>query len=260
MPTGPMQTQTTNTAPTNQPAGLPPLQQPAAGSTWAGNQPGATTWQAPGGTATSAVGGPDQFGGNYEQWFRALVGNRPWNQETLNNLMPVLEKYGIRLTPPNAAGDQTKIGLPDGSWVRVGFGEGHPVWIPQTNAGGAGGAQGPNSPWAIPPPFQSPSAADLQNEPGYQARYQMGADALQHSAAAQGSLLSGGFQKALARYGQDYASNEYSNAYNRAYQNYAQNYNIQSVAPWNRYQQVLDRGVQSANILANAGKVPPQSS
>jgi len=117
---------------TNTTIGGTSLPYQAPGSTWAGNQPGATTWQAPGGgRATSAVGGPEQFGGDYEQWFRALVGNRPWNQDTLNALMPTLQQYGIKLTPPNANKEQTKIQLPTGEWVRVGFGEGHPVWIPQ---------------------------------------------------------------------------------------------------------------------------------
>src|SRR5437773_591166 len=69
-----------------------------------------------GGSPATAVGGPEQFGGDYEQWFRALVGNRPWNQATLTNLMPVLSQYGIKLTPPNAAGEQTKIQLPNGQW------------------------------------------------------------------------------------------------------------------------------------------------
>src|SRR5207245_367434 len=135
----------------------------------------------------ASVGGPEQFGGDYQKWFMSLVGNRPWNQQTLNALMPTLQHYGINLTPPNAAGDQTKIQLPDGTWVRVGFGEGHPVWIPQ-GAGGTSGGAGPalnpqggvNSPWAIPAPFQSPSLQEFQQtDPGYQARYAMGLEGLQ---------------------------------------------------------------------------------
>lgn len=59
--------------------------------------------------------------------------------------------------------------------------------------------------------FELPTAADLQATPGYMARYQMGLDARQRSAAAHGTILNGGTQKALDRYGQDYASNEYSN-------------------------------------------------
>jgi hypothetical protein len=216
------------------------------------------------------VGGPDQFGGDYQKWFMALVGNRPWNQQTLNALMPTLQHYGINLTPPNASGDQTKIQLPNGQWVRVGFGEGHPVWVPQTDTQGNSlfGPSGPtlnpsgtgvNSPWAIPPPFQSPSVQDfMQNDPGLQARLKMGTDALEHSAAAQGSLLSGGFQKSLNEFAQNFGSAEYANSYNRSYQNYLMNYNIQSAAPWSRYQDILNRGLQATE--ATKTPVAPLSS
>jgi hypothetical protein len=57
--------------------------------------------------------------------------------------------------------------------------------------------------------------ADFQRDPGYQFRMGQGTQALERSAAARGGALSGGSLKALSRYGQDYASNEYSNAYNR---------------------------------------------
>src|SRR5436190_905952 len=147
-------------------------------------------------------------------------------------------------TPPNASGDQTKIQLPNGQWVRVGFGEGHPVWVPQTNAQGSGGGAY-TGPGAIPPPFQAPSMQDLQNEPGYQARYQMGLQGLERGAAAQGSILSGGTQKALARYGQDYASNEYSNAYNRALQTYNTNWQTQSLDPWARFRDLYQGGLSA---------------
>ena len=78
---------------------------------------------------------------------------------------------------------------------------------------------GVSSPPSIPafssaqyPTYQLPTAQQLQqNDPGYAARFQMGMDAIQRSAAAQGSLLNGGTLKALSQYGQDYASNEYNN-------------------------------------------------
>lgn len=67
---------------------------------------------------------------------RALVlgvfEGKPFNQQTLEDAMPFLNRYGIQLTEPNAAGEKTKIGDPlSQKWTRVGFGEGHPVWIPQ---------------------------------------------------------------------------------------------------------------------------------
>ena len=126
-----------------------------------------------------------------------------------------------------------------------------PQDVQRASSGGGGGAMGGAGgayagPGAIPPPFQSPSLADLQATPGYEARMQMGEQALQRSAAAQGSLLSGGTQKALNRFGQDYASNEYSNAYNRSYNNYLTNYQVQSFDPQNRYQHLLDIGAGAA--------------
>ena len=64
--------------------------------------------------------------------FDALVTGKPFGQQTLLDLEPTLAQYGIRLTPPNATGERTKIGDPiSGRWTRVGFGEGHWVWIVQ---------------------------------------------------------------------------------------------------------------------------------
>lgn len=66
------------------------------------------------------------------------------------------------------------------------------------------------------PDFQRDfTAADFQKDPGYDFRMQQGQQALERSAAARGGLMGGGGLKALSRYGQDYASNEYGNAYNR---------------------------------------------
>lgn len=51
--------------------------------------------------------------------------------------------------------------------------------------------------------------------PGYDFRMQEGINALDTSAASRGSLFSGATQKALTRYGQDYATGEYNNYLNR---------------------------------------------
>ena len=68
------------------------------------------------------------------------------------------------------------------------------------------------------PPGSNPSQAGAQSpldalaaSPGYQFRLQQGQQALERSAAARGTLLTGGTAKALDRYGQDYASTEYAN-------------------------------------------------
>jgi hypothetical protein len=73
--------------------------------------------------------------------------------------------------------------------------------------------------------FKAPDAAALQQEPGYQARLDAGQRALERSAAAKGTLLTGGTQQDLNQYAQDYASNEYGNAYNRALTGFQTDYN-----------------------------------
>ncbi|HEY2605569.1 MAG TPA: hypothetical protein VGJ10_06105, partial [Paraburkholderia sp.] len=65
--------------------------------------------------------------------------------------------------------------------------------------------------FAQPAPFTAPTAATEANDPGYAFRLQQGNQALERAAAASGGAFSGGTLKALARYGQDYASNEYQN-------------------------------------------------
>jgi hypothetical protein len=52
---------------------------------------------------------------------------------------------------------------------------------------------------------------DFTTSPGYEFRLNEGQRNLDNSAAARGSLLSGQQAKAVTRYGQDYASNEYGN-------------------------------------------------
>jgi hypothetical protein len=69
----------------------------------------------------------------------------------------------------------------------------------------------PTKPAEIATPYHLPTQAELEASPGYLARMAMGQQALERSAAARGTVLSGGTQKALNRYGQDYASNEYGN-------------------------------------------------
>jgi hypothetical protein len=78
--------------------------------------------------------------------------------------------------------------------------------------------------------FELPSLNET-TDPGYGARLQTGVDAIQRSAAAKGTLLTGGTLKGLNRFAQDYASNEYGNVYNRALQGYNTNYNT-AYQPW----------------------------
>lgn len=56
---------------------------------------------------------------------------------------------------------------------------------------------------------------NFEADPGYGFRLSEGLKALERSAAARGGLLSGGTGKALQRYGQGLASQEYQNAFQR---------------------------------------------
>lgn len=110
--------------------------------------------------------------------------------------------------------------------------------------------------------FTAPTNVTEQNDPGYQFRLQQGQQALERSAAAHGDLLSGGTGKALQRYGQDYASNEYGNVYNRALQTYNTNYNTwaQNTANlYNRLAGIAGTGQTAAGQLNNAGQAVQSS-
>ncbi len=74
-----------------------------------------------------------------------------------------------------------------------------------------GDFQAPAMPADLQGEFQMPTAAELEASPGYAARLAAQQQALERSAAAHGTILSGGTQADTARLGQDYASNEYNN-------------------------------------------------
>lgn len=69
--------------------------------------------------------------------------------------------------------------------------------------------------------FQAPTAENYQQmDPGAAIREKRGMAALQNSAAARGTLLTGGTAKAIQSYGQESASQEYQRAYDRSLQTY----------------------------------------
>jgi hypothetical protein len=101
-------------------------------------------------------------------------------------------------------------------------------------ANGSGVAQGSlTTPYGQT--FSAPTGLTEQNDPGFQARLALGTDAIQKSAAARGSVVTGGTAKALDTYGQDYASNEYGNVYNRALSTFQNNYNDYNTNQTNQY-------------------------
>ena len=104
--------------------------------------------------------------------------------------------------------------------------------------------------------FVAPTEADMMQEPGYAWRVKQGRDIIEGAAAAKGNLLTGGTAKALTRYGQDFASNEYSNVYNRSMQEYMNRFNISNIEDTNLYNRlsgVAGVGERAAGALTGAG-------
>jgi len=69
------------------------------------------------------------------------------------------------------------------------------------------------------------SLDDFEKDPGYQFRMDEGMRGVEGSAAASGGLLSGAAMKAIQKYGQNFASNEFGNAYQRDSANKTNQYN-----------------------------------
>jgi len=84
-----------------------------------------------------------------QQFFQQYVSQNGLaaNSQTLVGLKPFLAQYGIQLSPENANHQVTKIGLPNGQWVRVIEGDpnnGSWTWVaqPGSGEGGSAGASG----------------------------------------------------------------------------------------------------------------------
>ncbi len=88
------------------------------------------------------------------------------------------------------------------------------------------------------------SMADFEKDPGYQFRMDEGTKAVEGGAAARGGLLSGAAQKALQKYGQESASQEYGNAFNR--------FTGQQTNQYNRLAGIVNTGQGATNQVSNA--------
>jgi hypothetical protein len=110
-----------------------------------------------------------------------------------------------------------KFETPTGTYDTViGAGGANPSWGWMREGGGGGATLG--APAGTAGSFmQSPMAGrNIVDDPSYKFRLDEGIKALDRSASAKGTLLTGGAAKAMQRYAQDVASTEYSAAYGRA--------------------------------------------
>lgn len=90
------------------------------------------------------------------------------------------------------------------------------------------------------------SLSDFQADPGYGFRLSEGEKGIQRAASAGGGLYSGATLKALARFNQNTASDEYNNAYNR--------YNTNQSSQFNRLASIAGLGQTATNQVGQAGQ------
>jgi hypothetical protein len=79
--------------------------------------------------------------------------------------------------------------------------------------------------WVAPSAFVAPDEKALLADPSYQFRVSQGEHVLENSAAARGTLNSGGTLQDILNYGQKAGSQEYGNVYDRAMGVWQQNWN-----------------------------------
>lgn len=92
--------------------------------------------------------------------------------------------------------------------------------------GGGDGGYGTGSPgagWGRG--YGSFSGSNVLADPGYQFTLQQGVNALENSAAAKGTLRTGGTLQDIVKYGQDLGSQQYQNVWNRDFQGWQTRYN-----------------------------------
>lgn len=99
------------------------------------------------------------------------------------------------------------------------------------------------------------SSGDFTKDPGYDFRIGEANKALQRSAAARGNLFSGGTQKAISRYNQNFASNEFQNAYERFQNNRATKFNELASLAHTGQISADTTGQQRSNVATNIGNL-----
>jgi hypothetical protein len=100
-----------------------------------------------------------------------------------------------------------------------------------------------------------PSKFKFEADPGYQFRLAEGEKQIDRLQASRGNVFSGAAGKALARYGQEFASNEYDRAYARAANAKTTNFNVlSSVAGTGQLanSQIAQARDSMGNVIANA--------
>ena len=217
-------------------------------------------------------------GADYQSTFMRIMGGLPATPQNLAAKEQELAAAGIQVKR-NAEGTAGKIKLPTGQIVDViqsagTGGGGNWQWL--TGGGGAGGGMGnipgfqvgsftgggqyPLSsvmgtglaaPWTTP--FNAPDPNSVTNDKALQWQMGRGMDAIQRSAAAKGTLLTGGTLKALDTFGQGLASTYYNDVYNRKLGEYQMAHNIFNENQGNLFNRLGYLGSIGENAAAGVG-------
>jgi hypothetical protein len=103
--------------------------------------------------------------------------------------------------------------------------------------------------------FNAPTAAEAEATPGYQFQLKAGQDAIQNSAAGQGSLLSGRTLADLNNYAQGTASTNYQNTFNNALTQYQSGYNTFLNNQNNQYSRLMGLSGEGLSAAGGAGSL-----
>jgi hypothetical protein len=235
--------------------GAGPLQVPADPAQQPQNL--ASVGTSPGGIATQPLGNQ----GDPVAFIRQWQATHPASTDAPAQIAAALKAAGFNASPymygSTPSGNEISL---NGQKFKVISGEnsGTPGWYTGGDDSG-GGAAGGGAPGMAGPLGNGlngipgggdlnqylplPTGLTLENDPGYQARLKLGTDAIQNSAAAKGTLLSGKTLADLSDYGQTQASNEYGAAFERARESqgdvFGRNYSLANL------------GLQGANDLSN---------
>lgn len=205
-------------------------------------------------------------------------------RQGLGSLVADMKQAGYNVAPYmyGTTASNNEISL-DGSKYKVLSGEGTPgaAWYTAGQGDGSGGPPpgvDPSQFGSLLMPwtrlfnydkFKAPTSVTESNDPGVAFRFEQGQKGIERSAAARGTLLSGGTLKDLASYQQGLASDEYANVWNRAYTDwgagynkalgeYQQDYNIFNAnqdRPFNKLSALSGMGQVATNQLNSAGNV-----
>lgn len=113
---------------------------------------------------------------------------------------------------------QQGIPVSDASWAQAGFGPGGAGYYSQGGTGGTapnGSAPGQVGPTIDASTAQKNAFAAFQTDPGYQFAFDQGTKALENRGSAHNGVMNGAQDKALIRFGQGTADQQYGEYFNR---------------------------------------------